>query len=194
MADFLGGFDTLLGNSAMPTTGIQDDSVHDYFHKGIGESISKTITLGASGTTASVNVFQLTGTVEIVSLHGYIKTATTLTNCTASSFDLYDGTNTVQITKTDGVLSGFAVGTFFLKNAALGVTMAVADNSQARLTEGASLSKSFAPFFITQKTATGTYVRFTYTTSDAPIAATLLIHARFRDEAHTGLVGTLVAV
>jgi hypothetical protein len=88
------------------------------------------------------------------------------------------------------------VGTLIAKNAAATVTMAIANNAAGALTEGASLSKAFAPFFITQKTGANTYVRMTYTTTDSPIAGSMLIHARFRPEEHTlaGAQGTLVAV
>lgn len=194
MAAINGKTDRLTGNGAMPSSGIEGDSIHDYFHKGIGESVNKVITLAASGGSESVNIFQLTNTVRIVSIHGFVETATTFTNCTAAQFDLWDSTAAVALTKNDGVLSGMAVGTFFAKNAAATVTMAVANNATGVLTEGASLSKAFAPFFITQKTGANTYVRFTYTTSDAPIAATLGIHCRFIPESWNGTRGTLTAV
>jgi hypothetical protein len=99
MADFLGGFDTLLGNSSMPGTGIQDDSIHSYFHASVGEGVSKVITLGGTGAT-SLNIFQLTGTVEVLSLHGFITAAATLTNMTGVHFELWDSTAAVDLTKT----------------------------------------------------------------------------------------------
>lgn len=197
MASFLGGIDTLRGNAALPDTGVQDDSIHDYFHQGIGESVAKEITLSADGATASVNIFQLTGSVEIISAIGFVTDATTLVNCTGASLQLYDGTNTVQLTKNDGVLSGYGVGTMITKNAAATVTMAVADNSQCRLTEPSGIAAfAFYPFFVTQKLSTATYVRFTYTTTDSPISAKILWNIRYRPETLTtsGTNGTLVAV
>jgi hypothetical protein len=199
MAEIINGVPVATGhivadNQTIPDTGIQDDSVHDYFHKSIGQLVEKTITLDADATTASENIFQLTGAVEIVSLHGFIVDATTLVNLTAASFDLWDGTIADQITKNDGVLSGLAVGTKFLKNAAKTVTMAVLDNATCVVEEGASLAKVYAPFEIIQKTGVNTYVRFTYTTTDSPIDAQLEIHCRYRPDTYNSTAGTLTAV
>jgi hypothetical protein len=79
-----------------------------------GKHVTNTITLNANNTTANVNVFQLTGTTKIISIHGEILTKTTLTNCTNVHFDLWDGTTSVPITKTTGAdMSGYNVGAFF---------------------------------------------------------------------------------
>jgi len=163
---------------ALPDDNEQTDSVHDYFHRISGTLKNKVITLTASAATQSLNCFQLTGSIEIFKLYGVITTATTLTNCTAAYFNLYDSTDVVALTKNDGVLSGMAVGTLFVKNASAGTTMAVANNVAGALTEPAS-NKSFYPFIITQKTVADTYIRFTYTTSDTPIAATLTIYCEY---------------
>ena len=194
MNDFANGYDILNGNFAMPATGIQDDSIHDYFHKGIGESVVKEITLAGNAGAESVNIFQLTGSVDILSIYAFISDATTLANLTGGHLELWDSTAAVDITKNDGVLSGMGVGTLLVKNAAASTTIGIANNAVGALTEGASLSKAFAPFFITQKTGANTYVRWTYTTSDAPIVAKLEWHCRYRPEDHGVVTGTLTAV
>jgi hypothetical protein len=200
MAEILNGAPISTGhiladNQALSADGIVADSLHDYMHKGIGEHRTKTMTLDADATTASENIFQLTGTCTIVEIYGFIVDATTLTNLTGASFDLYDSAAAVQITKNDGALSGLAVGTLFTKNAAAGVTMAVGDNANGAVVESATIpAQGFAPFHIVQKTGANTYVRFTYTTTDSPIAAQLEIHARFIPRLYTGVTSTLVAV
>lgn len=170
----------------------ETNSVHDYLERGTGKVLSNSITLNANNTSANVNVFQLTGSVEIMRIYGALTDTTTLTNCTGAYFDLYDSTAAVAITKNDGVLSGMAVGTFFLKNANTATTMAVADNSAGAVTEPATLGKAFYPFIVTQKTGANTYIRFNYTTTDAPANATATIYVEYREPPDSG--GTLTAV
>jgi hypothetical protein len=178
-------------NASIPD-GQEVNSVHDYLERSVGDVISKTITINANDTSASVNVFQVTGSIEIIRLYGVITTATTLTNCTGAYFNLYDGTASVALTKNDGVLSGMAVGTAFIKNATATTTMAVADNAVGAVTE-ASSAKFFYPAIVTQKTGANTYIRFTYTTTDAPADATFTIFAEYRLPP-AGFTGGLVAV
>jgi hypothetical protein len=194
MGDFVDGQNVLNGNFSMPSTNIGVDSIHDYFHASVGEPVTTEITLAASGGAESINMFQLTGTVEVVSIHGFVSEATTLANLTGGSLQLWDSTAAIQITKNDGVLSGMGVGTLLVKNAVAANTIAIADNAVGALTEGASLAKAFAPFFITQKLGADTYIRWTYTTSDTPIDAKIFWHIKFRPEAHGAIIGTLVAV
>jgi len=170
------------------------DSVHDYLEQSSGEYVYKTITLSANNTSASVNIFQLTGTVEVMQIFGSIATKTTLANLTAWYFDLYDSTASVPLTKNDGVLSAMAVGTIFYKNAAASVTMAIGNNAAWAMEEAATGVKAFMPFMITQKTWANTYIRFNYTTTDAPINATLRISVRYRPHTAGWVKGTLIAV
>jgi hypothetical protein len=179
-------------NTSISETGVENGSVHDYLERAVGDVISKTITINANNTSASVNVFQLVGSIEIIRLYGVIKTATTLTNCTGAYFNLYDSTASVAITKNDGVLSGMAPGTFFLKNATATTTMAVANNAVGAVTE-ASSTKFFYPCVVTQKAGANTYIRFTYTTTDAPANATFTIYCEYR-QPPVGETGSLVAV
>jgi hypothetical protein len=141
-----------------------------------GTLVSKVITLNANAAPQSLNCFAVTGSVQVLRLYGQITTATTLANCTAAQFDLYDGAATTAITKNDGVLSGMAVGTTFFKGAVNTTTMAVLSNAT-----GAFSDLSFYPFIVEKKTGQNTFIRFTYTTTDAPIAATLTIYAEYRE-------------
>jgi len=177
-------------NTAHPST-VTDDSAYWHLEETTGNRVSKASTLSASNTTASNNLFQLTGTVEITRLFAEVTTVTTLVNCTALSFDLYDSTAAVPVTDAapGATLSGLAVGTFMVKDAAAATVLAVADNAAGIVTEG-STNKVFDQFFITQKTGANTYMRLTYTTTDAPINAVITVYA---DYIAMGS-GTLVAV
>ena len=174
-------------------SGPEGDSVHDYLEQVSGEHISNIITLTGTGAT-SVNIFQLTGTVEILQLHGAVLTADTLTDMTAVHWELFADAAAVDITKNDGDLSAMAVGTFFAKTGAASVTMGINDNVAAAMIEPAAGPKAFAPFIITQMTGTATYLRLTYTTTDDPIVATLGMSVRYRPHTAAGVSGTLTAV
>jgi len=106
-------------NNSLQDSDIETDSIHDYNHRTIGETVSKVITLTANGGSESLDCFTVTGCVEILKLYGQITTADTLTNLTGAYFNMWDGTLATAITKNDGVLSGMAIGTTFLKNAAV---------------------------------------------------------------------------
>lgn len=178
-------------NNSLQDSDIETDSIHDYNHRTIGETVSKVITLTANGGSESLDCFTVTGCVEILKLYGQITTADTLTNLTGAYFNMWDGTLATAITKNDGVLSGMAIGTTFLKNAAASVTMGIADNATGAIVEPASDKKAFAPFAAIKKTGATTTIRFTYTTTDAPIAATMTIYCEYRE---IGSGSSLVAV
>jgi hypothetical protein len=147
-----------------------------------GKHVTKTITLSANNTSASVNVFQLTGSIQILSLHGEVMDSTVLTNLTNAYFDLWDGANSEVLTKVTGcTMSGAGVGSFFLKDADATVSLTFLNNSQVRLSEPITGAKSFSPFLATQKISTNTYLRFNYTTTDAPINAQLKIDVSWAD-------------
>lgn len=147
-----------------------------------GKHATKTITLNANNTTANVNVFQLTGSTKINTLHGEILTKTTLTNCTNVYFDLWDGTTSVPITKTTGAsMSGYNVGAFLIKDADVSTALSIINNSSCSIKEAATGAKVNTEFIAIQKTATNTYIRFNYTTTDAPLNATVKIDCGWVD-------------
>ena len=147
-----------------------------------GKHVTKTITLNANNTTESVNVFQLTGTTKIITIHGEILTKTTLTNCTKVHFDLWDGTTSVPITKITGAdMNGYNVGAFFIKDADVATALTILNNDQARIKEASTGNRVNTEFVAVQKTATNTYLRFIYSTTDAPIDATVKIDCQWSD-------------
>ena len=146
-----------------------------------GKHVDKTITLSANNTTASVNVFTFTGSVFGLSLHADVVDATTLANCTNCYFDLWDGTNSVPLTKVTGAdLSGAGVGSFMLKTATASSALTINLNDQVRMVE-VSGNKTSQGFAATAKTGVTNYLRFTYTTTDTPINAQIEVHVEFAD-------------
>jgi len=162
------------------TTGAEVDSVHHYLERTIGEPTTKTITLSANNTTASENIFQITGSVQIYRIYGEITDATTLANLTAASFDLYDSTAAVQMTAAGGVLSGMGVGTNFFKSGLAANNFDINNNAAGAITEQTyEGSDVFSRCIVTQKTGANTYIRFTYTTTDTPINAQIKFYVEY---------------
>jgi hypothetical protein len=147
-----------------------------------GKHATKTITLSANNTSASVNVFQITGTTKIISFHGEVTAKTTLTNCTSVYFDIWDGTTSVPITKTTGAsMSGYNVGAFFIKDANVSSSLTIINNASCGIKEAATGTKVNSELIAIQKTATNTYIRFNYTTTDAPINVSIKVDCGWVD-------------
>jgi len=124
----------------------------------------KTITtnqdIDQDGAT-TLNLFSFTSAMHIVKLSGVIKTVTDGTSCTGVSFVLYDGTNTVQITKNDGVLTSMDVGSIFYKDASAATTFELLQADQVRLDE--TLATGMYEFIVNPKTGVTNYIQFNYT-------------------------------
>lgn len=147
-----------------------------------GKHVSKTITLSANGTSDNVNCFQITGVVSVLAIHAEVVDATTLNNCTSVYFDLWDGTTSSAITKTTGAaISGFGVGSFLIKDSNNASAITTIQNNQARIVEAGSGQHVELGFVAIQKVSTNTYIRFNYTTTDAPINAQLEVHVTYKD-------------
>lgn len=169
-----------------------DNSLSDILERGEGFHLDVESTLSANNTSQTINIAQVTSSVQIIGIFGQITSATTLTNATGAYLDLWDGTNSVDITNSSGGASfgGFAVDAVLYKGQAASQVLDTIQNDQARVTEPSADKKQFQPFIITQKTGTNTYLRFTYTTTDAPIDAEIEWHIFYK---HLN-GGTLTAV
>jgi len=147
-----------------------------------GKHATKTITLSANNTSANVNIFQITGVAQVVSIHAEVVDATILTNCTDIHFDLWDGTLATALTKASpgGVLSGMAVGTMMIKTTVASTLLTVLDNATAAFYEVAG-TKVPQAFYAVKKATADTFIRFNYTTTDAPINAQIKIDIVWAD-------------
>ena len=130
--------------------------------------------------------------MKLLAIYGIVTDVAT--NLTAGFLELYDGTNHPDITKDGIVLSGLTVGTAMFKTGLASVVLKLADNIICVVSEAAADKKIFNECILTQKTVTNTYIRFTYTTTDAPIAAKIFWHVRYRGLDNGGVGGVLVAV
>jgi hypothetical protein len=166
-------------NQVIPV-GLENNSVHDYFDRGVGAIKSNIITLNANNTTESINIFKIIESVKIERLYAKVLDNTTLVNCTSASFDLFDGTNIIQITAPTGILSGVSIDSFIFKEGLYGdafsINDAIVGAVQEQTYEGSNV---FNAFILTAKYGADTYLRFTYTTTDAPINAQLKIFVEY---------------
>jgi hypothetical protein len=78
-------------------------------------------------------------------------------------------------------MNGYNVGAFFIKDADVATALTILNNDQARIKEASTGNKVNTEFVAVQKTATNTYIRFIYTTTDAPINATVKIDCHWVD-------------
>lgn len=130
------------------------------------EILNATIT----GTgTVNTNVLKVTGTVQVISQWAIITEVTTLTNMTNVYADVWDGTNSVPLTKTTTcTLSNAPVGTYFSKDLISTEPYTVNMADQCRMSEMPTKNFSY-PFIVTANNGSTTYIRFNYTTTDNPI-------------------------
>ena len=116
----------------------------------------------AGGGSESINLFQILGCVDILSLRCEVTTVLSAGPLTAALFELYDGAAAVALTLNNGVLTSRPVGTVFSKMDVAAVTMAVADPTAGALLEHATQMHTYKNFRVIQKTGTNTYIRLTY--------------------------------
>jgi hypothetical protein len=142
--------------------------------------ISKVITLNAAAVPQSLSCFQLTGTVQIKKLYGFVTTAASFADCHAVQFDLYDSTAAVDLTANTGDLSGLAVGTFFAKTGLAAAAIDIGNNVAGAVVEPGAAGQAFSECQVVQKAAAAaTFIRVTYDTTTNPIAATFTIWCEY---------------
>lgn len=141
----------------------------DMISKSQGYTIDEIVTISGVTGDVNLNIFSITGTVFVLNQWAEISEVTTLTNMTDVYSDLWDGTNSVKLTKSPGpTLSNAPVGTFFTKNKVSTETYSIAMSDECRMLE--ATNKIGQPFSVTQKYNTNTYIRFNFSTTDDPIS------------------------
>ena len=130
---------------------------------------------GTSGA-ASIDLFNITGNIEIKAIWGEFTDVTEVTSITSASFDVDDGAVTAQLTSAAGTaLSGAVVHSSFAKQADDGTALTFNKADQIRVSESSTGPKAFSGAFITCLNATTCQVRLTVTT-DANTNATVRVY------------------
>ena len=159
--------------------GITNGGFHDLVH--IDDSVRVT---GTGALTAQV--LQFTGAIQIVDQYAVLTSVTTLVNATDVYADAWDGATAVDLTKTPGAtMSGFEVGSFFLKDQSAASTYSTMRADQVRFNE-LSANKIGQPFILNQKNGADSFIRFHLTTTDAPVDFTMSVNFEFRKLSHDG--------
>ena len=154
----------MLGIAAPAIADMVVNSAYCYISQ-LGSVASKSITVtGTPNGAQDENLFTISGGVEILRLSGIFTLVTDVSAVTAAGFDLYDGTNVVQVTSAAGTdLSASTLQTHILRvdQAAAAVTSLKSD--QVRIIDGAVGLDLHAPFVVSSKYGATTYLRFNYT-------------------------------
>lgn len=147
-----------------------------------GVTVSKSITLSANNTTASVPIFTLTGSVEVRALYGIVTTAFG-SNHTAAHWRLNDQTAQPVISLVTGTtLSSATVGSSITRRSLVSVALVFNSSAAGVVSDpvAATAPSYFMPFVITQKTAgVLTQIEYTYTTTNAPTTGAITMYARY---------------
>ena len=119
--------------------------------------------------TVNIPVFKVHEQVGLLEQWAVITEITTLVNLTAMYADLWDGSTSVPLTKTTGAnLSGLPVGTMFGKTGLASDAYEVQTGATPQLFENPSRTVE-QPFKIGQTHGVDTFIRFNFTTTDAPV-------------------------
>ena len=140
------------------------NSAADYLKRG-GTNTSNTLTITGKPQGDSVPIFNVIGAVEILRFWGIFVDVTDVSSLTVCSIDLYDGTNTVEITDVGGTdLSGVGlyalIGRWFLADTEL----ALVDSDACSIVDGSGIGLDlFASLIVQSKYGADNVIRFNYT-------------------------------
>jgi len=140
------------------------NSAADYLKRG-GTNTSNTLTITGKPQGDSVPIFNVIGAVEILRFWGIFVDVTDVSALTVCSIDLYDETNTVEITDVGGTdLSGVGlyalIGRWFLADTEL----ALVDSDACSIVDGSGIGLDlFASLIVQSKYGADNVIRFKYT-------------------------------
>lgn len=180
MSDTQIGIQLQAFNTAIPS-GATAESLHDYLHFTSGEPITQASYAIDGNGAQTDNIFTVTGTILILSIHLDITAVADSTTFSGVKFALYDSTATVDITGTvDG--SGCLAGAQFVKTSDKGSALTFIDNSVGVVTEGNAGPPPQVgidiPFYATKKSGANTFIQLVFT-GDANTDITANICARY---------------
>jgi len=136
-------------------------------HRASGYLAYKTQAIVGAGAPWNLNLFQVTGTIELCSIWGVFTDITNVAALTAASWNLWDGAAAVPITSAAGtVLTGASLGSTISKEAVAANPLQFDNASAGRYSE-AAFNRVFVGGLMTQKVAANTYIRFTVTAGAA---------------------------
>ncbi len=159
-----------------------------------GFQTSKSITLTASGATAAVPLFSVTGSIRVIALYGIV-TTTLGSNQTAAYWRLNDQSAQVDISLNTGTtVSSMGVGSLLTRKSIATVAL-TADNSTAgKVTDpvAATATDVFMPFVVTQKVGgVETDIEYVYTTNQTPTTGAITFYVQYQPLTSTATLTAL---
>lgn len=131
-----------------------------------GMRVEKNIHITGNNDSYNINVFQVFGTVDIISQYAEITEVNNLTNMIGVYADLWDGVVSDDLTADGATLSNFPIGSWFTKDRETTETYSVINASTCKKHEIRPAEDIGLPFQVTQKTGNvDTFIRFNYTTN-----------------------------
>lgn len=145
-------------------------------HRLAGELQYVDVDINGTSGAASIDLFNVTGNIELLGIWGEFTDATEVTSITVASFDFDDGANTVPITAAAGTdLSGATVHSTIVRQGTQATALAFNKADQVRNSESAVAGLALGSSFLTSKGATTCQIRLTLTT-DANTDATVRVY------------------
>ena len=157
---------TALGAAITASGSLTNNSMMDLAARAGSRIIENNVAFTAAGATT--NIFSFTGPFRLDAIYGIFNTVTDSTSCAAASLNVWDATNTVQLTSVAGVDASAAVDQAMLVkvgNAAAALTFLDAD--QVRIDE--TVDGVYFPTLVNAKEGVTNYVRFVYTSGTAVV-------------------------
>lgn len=149
-------------------------------------------TLNANNTTASISLWTVTGSIELLKIGGIVTTALGSNN-TAAHFRIDDGTAQPAITDAGGTtLSSAAAGSVIYKTGLAATALTFINNSAGRVNHAATANDLlFTPCIITAKLNTPTTIEFRYSTTNAPTTGVIQFFAEYLNISDNGTLTTV---
>lgn len=152
-------------------------------------SLSKTFT--ANNTTASVQLWRITGVIYIEKLYGIITTGLG-SNHTAAHFRINDQTTTDPITAAAGSdLSSYPAGGIFYKGSAAADPLSGDNSSTGNLFESNMGLPPITPLGIIKKVGANTDIEYRYSTTNAPTTGAADFFIEWRPLSADGSIAAL---
>jgi len=130
---------------------------------GYEKSVTKTLTTAAAPHLT--NLFRFDGACNLNFIFGVFTDVTDIADMTACHFDIWDGTTSVKLTAAAGpALTGYGLGSYFLKDDVVANALIGLNNDQVRIRETA-VGTLLAPVKLSPKAGVDNYIRFGYTSA-----------------------------
>jgi len=147
-------------------------------------------TLSGNNATVSTNLFQFYGSVVITDIQGVVETQLGA-DVDDLNLNIYDGTNTVQLSATGLDVDAAPVGSLFHKISDADVVLSYLKSDACRIYEDDSKYGVDRTVVLNAKAGVNNYIRSTYATTDTPTSGKIHWHIAWCPISDDGFVKTV---